>query len=168
MALELKGSEAPYTPAESAQFEVTGRYLYGAPAAGNRLSGQLYVRPLREAVASLPGYQFGSVTEEELSEDIELDETSLDEQGKASLDIESRWSDAKSPLRLILQASLQESGGRAITRRLIQPVWPAERLPGVRGCLTARKWMPTAWPSSKCWWPMRLATSWRPSSSACA
>ncbi|NVJ11909.1 hypothetical protein HUW63_42910, partial [Myxococcus sp. AM001] len=95
--------------------------------------GQLYVRPLREAVASLPGYQFGSVTEEELSEDIELDETSLDEHGKASLDIESRWADAKSPLRLILQASLQESGGRAITRRVIQPVWPAERLPGVRG-----------------------------------
>lgn len=133
MALELKGSDVPYSPAENAQFDVTGRYLYGAPAAGNRLSGQLYVRPLREAVASLPGYQFGSVTEEELSEDIELDETSLDEQGKANLDIESRWSDAKSPLRLILQASLQESGGRAITRRVIQPVWPAERLPGVRG-----------------------------------
>ena len=132
MALEIKGSDEPYRPADAARFEVTGRYLYGAPAAGNRVSGQLYVRPLREAVASLPGYQFGSVTEDELNEDIELDETTLDEQGKASLAIDSRWSDAKSPLRLILQASLQESGGRAITRRLIQPVWPAERLPGVR------------------------------------
>ena len=132
MALEIQGSDAPYSPEQSARFEVSGRYLYGAPAAGNRLSGQLYVRPLREAVASLPGYQFGSVTEDELNEDIELDETTLDAQGKASLAIDSRWSDAKSPLRLILQASLQESGGRAITRRLIQPVWPAERLPGVR------------------------------------
>lgn len=133
LALELKGSDAPFTPAQSAEFEVNGRYLYGAPAAGNRLSGQLYVRPLREAVASLPGYQFGSVTEEELSQDIELDETSLDEEGKTQLSIDSRWAEAKSPLRLILQASLQESGGRAITRRIIQPVWPAERLPGVRG-----------------------------------
>lgn len=133
LALELKGSEQPYTPAQNADFEVSGRYLYGAPAAGNRLSGQLYVRPLREAVASLPGYQFGSVTEEELSQDIELDEVSLDEQGETRLSIDSRWSEAKSPLRLILQASLQESGGRAITRRLIQPVWPAERLPGLRG-----------------------------------
>ncbi|MHA6492401.1 alpha-2-macroglobulin family protein [Pseudomonas borbori] len=132
LALELKGRDTPFTPAESASFAVTGRYLYGAPAAGNRLSGQLYVRPLREAVESLPGYQFGSVTEEELSEDIELDEVSLDEEGKTQLSIDSRWSEAKSPLRLILQASLQESGGRAITRRLIQPVWPAERLPGVR------------------------------------
>ena len=132
LALELKGSEQPYTPAQNADFEVTGRYLYGAPAAGNRLSGQLYVRPLREAVASLPGYQFGSITEEELNQDIELDEVSLDEQGETRLSIDSRWSEAKSPLRLILQASLQESGGRAITRRLIQPVWPAERLPGLR------------------------------------
>ncbi|MDO9623414.1 MAG: alpha-2-macroglobulin [Pseudomonas sp.] len=133
LALELKGSDAPFNPGDSARFEVSGRYLYGAPAAGNRLSGQLYVRPLREAVASLPGYQFGSVTEEELSQDIELDETSLDQQGKTSLSIDSRWREAKSPLKLILQASLQESGGRPITRRLVQPVWPAERLPGVRG-----------------------------------
>nr|WP_298147497.1 alpha-2-macroglobulin [uncultured Pseudomonas sp.] len=132
LALELKGSEQPYAPGDNAQFEVSGRYLYGAPASGNRLSGQLYVRPLREAVASLPGYQFGSVTEEELSQDIELDEVSLDEQGETRLSIDSRWADAKSPLRLILQASLQESGGRAITRRLSQPVWPAERLPGLR------------------------------------
>jgi hypothetical protein len=133
LALELKGSDTPYKPAQSADFEVSGRYLYGAPAAGNRLSGQLYVRPLREALTSLPGYQFGSVTETELSQDIELEDTSLDEQGKAQLSIDSRWASAKSPLRLILQASLQESGGRAITRRIIQPVWPAERLPGVRG-----------------------------------
>ncbi len=133
LALELKGSKVPFKPGDSARFEVSGRYLYGAPAAGNRLSGQLYVRPLREAVASLPGYQFGSVTEEELSQDIELDETSLDQQGQASLNIDSRWAGAKSPLKLILQASLQESGGRPITRRLVQPVWPAERLPGVRG-----------------------------------
>ncbi|UTW09394.1 alpha-2-macroglobulin family protein [Pseudomonas benzenivorans] len=133
LALELKGREAPFRPADDAEFAVSGRYLYGAPAAGNRLSGQLYVRPLREALAGLPGYQFGSITEQELSQDIELEETVLDEQGQARLAIDSRWREAKSPLQLILQASLQESGGRPITRRLVQPVWPAERLPGLRG-----------------------------------
>ncbi|UVE17221.1 alpha-2-macroglobulin family protein [Pseudomonas sp. LS44] len=133
LALELKGRDTPFAPTDNPQFSVNGRYLYGAPAAGNRLSGQLYVRPLREAVPSLPGYQFGSVTEEELSQDFDLDETTLDAEGKASLDVESRWKEAKSPLKLILQASLQESGGRPITRRIVQPVWPAERLPGVRG-----------------------------------
>ncbi len=133
LALELKGSDTPLTPAQDAVFEVSGRYLYGAPAAGNRLSGQIYVRPLREAVASLPGYQFGSVTEQELSQDIELDEQKLDEQGLATIEVASRWAERQSPLQLTLQASLQESGGRPITRRLDQPVWPAERLPGLRG-----------------------------------
>ncbi|MBP3932558.1 MAG: alpha-2-macroglobulin family protein, partial [Pseudomonas sp.] len=133
MALELKGSDTPLSPEQTAEVQVTGRYLYGAPAAGNRLSGQVYVRPLREAVSALPGYQFGSVTEPELTQDLELDESVLNADGKQTLSIDSQWSDAKSPLQLIVQASLQESGGRPITRRLVQPVWPADRLPGLRG-----------------------------------
>jgi uncharacterized protein YfaS (alpha-2-macroglobulin family) len=76
------------------RIQVNGRYLYGAPAAGNRLSGQAYVRPLREAVKALPGYQFGSVTETELNQDLELDEVTLDQAGKAVVDIESRWAEA--------------------------------------------------------------------------
>jgi len=133
LALELKGSSAPLSPDQSAEIQVNGRYLYGAPAAGNRLSGQAYVRPLREAVPALPGYQFGSVTESELNQDLELDEVTLDQAGKATVAIESRWAEARSPLQLTVQASLQESGGRPITRRLEQPIWPAERLPGLRG-----------------------------------
>ena len=132
LALELKGSEQPIKPGDTAQISVNGRYLYGAPAAGNRLSGQVYVRPLREAVKSLPGYQFGSVTEEELSQDLELEETALDEDGEVLISLDSKWAEAKSPLQLIVQASLQESGGRPITRRVVQPVWPAERMPGLR------------------------------------
>lgn len=45
LALEIKGQDQPYAPSDDPQFDITGRYLYGAPAAGNRLSGQLYVRP---------------------------------------------------------------------------------------------------------------------------
>ncbi|MGE8417275.1 alpha-2-macroglobulin family protein [Pseudomonas sp.] len=133
LALELKGSDVPLRPEQNAEIDVNGRYLYGAPASGNRLSGQAYVRPLREAVPALPGYQFGSITEQELSQDLELDEVNLDVNGNAVLGIESKWSEARSPLQLTVQASLQESGGRPITRRLEQPIWPAERLPGLRG-----------------------------------
>ena len=132
LALELKGSEQPIKPGDTAQISVNGRYLYGAPAAGNRLSGQVYVRPLREAVKSLPGYQFGSVTEEELSQDLELEEAALDEDGEVLISLDSKWAEAKSPLQLIVQASLQESGGRPITRRVVQPVGAAERMPGLR------------------------------------
>ncbi|WP_295470680.1 alpha-2-macroglobulin [uncultured Pseudomonas sp.] len=132
LALDLKGSEQPISPEDNPQFEVTGRYLYGAPASGNSLTGQLYVRPLREAVEKLPGYQFGSITEEDLKQDRELDAITLDANGEALLDVQTEWAKARSPLNVILQASLQESGGRPITRRVVQPVWPAERLPGLR------------------------------------
>ncbi|RON10497.1 hypothetical protein BK659_03015 [Pseudomonas brassicacearum] len=139
LALELKGSDTPIKPADTAEISVNGRYLYGAPASGNRLSGQVYVRPLREAVKGLPGYQFGSVTEEELSQDLELDETALDADGKAVISLESKWAGAKSPLQLIVQASLHESGGRPITRRVVQPVWPADRLPGLRALFNGQE-----------------------------
>ncbi|WP_434678238.1 alpha-2-macroglobulin family protein [Pseudomonas sp. R1-18] len=132
LALELKGSDAPVAPADNPEFDITGRYLYGAPASGNNLTGQIYVRPLREAVPALPGYQFGSITEEDLKHDLELEPSTLDANGHSVLTVESKWTAAKSPLQLILQASLQESGGRPITRRLVQPIWPAEQLPGVR------------------------------------
>ncbi|MDR0277106.1 MAG: alpha-2-macroglobulin family protein [Paucimonas sp.] len=133
LALELKGSDTPLSPDETAEISVNGRYLYGAPAAGNRLSGQVYVRPLREAVPALPGYQFGSVTEGDLSHDMDLEESVLDANGEATLSIASEWAEARSPLQLTVQASLQESGGRPITRRLEQPIWPADHLPGLRG-----------------------------------
>jgi uncharacterized protein YfaS (alpha-2-macroglobulin family) len=132
LALEVKGSDTPIAPADNAVFEISGRYLYGAPASGNSLLNLLYVRPLREAVPGLPGYQFGSITEQELKQDLEYDASTLDDKGQLSLDLESQWAKAKSPLQLILQASLQESGGRAITRRVVQPVWPAEQMPGLR------------------------------------
>lgn len=133
MALEIKPESAsPIEMQQSASFNVSGRYLYGAPAAMNRLQGQLYLRPLREAVTELPGYSFGSATEENLKRSLDEVDTSLDEQGTASIETESQWADVKSPVRLIFQASLLESGGRPVTRRSEQDIWPAKQLSAIR------------------------------------
>jgi uncharacterized protein YfaS (alpha-2-macroglobulin family) len=137
MALELKAADAPIAPDQPVDIEVTGRYLYGAPAAGNRLTGQAYLRPLRDAVPQLPGYQFGSITETGLSQDLELEDSVLDNGGKGAINLDSQWAEARSPLQLILQASLQESGGRPVTRRVVQAIWPGDRLPGVRALFGA-------------------------------
>ncbi|MBS7673282.1 hypothetical protein KIN13_07555, partial [Vibrio cholerae] len=72
-------------------------------------------------------------------QDFELDESVLDANGEQALTLESKWAEAKSPLQLIVQASLQESGGRPITRRLVQPIWPAEQLPGLRGLFDGKE-----------------------------
>lgn len=132
LALELKGSEQPLAPADTMDIAVTGRYLYGAPASGNLLSGQIYVRPLREAVAKLPGYFFGNANEKYLSQNIDFSEFPLDKEGKGAIRLDSQWKEVKSPIQLIAQASLQESGGRPIVRRVVQPVWPAKQLVGIR------------------------------------
>jgi uncharacterized protein YfaS (alpha-2-macroglobulin family) len=132
MALELKGSDAPLLPTAQAEFHVNGRYLYGAPASGNRLIGRLFVRPLREAVPTLPDFQFGSILEEFDRPATDLPDLTLDDEGNATVVLDNEWSNINSPIQLVYQASLQESGGRPVTRRLRQAVWPAEQLPGVR------------------------------------
>ncbi|MGK3125732.1 alpha-2-macroglobulin [Candidatus Pantoea formicae] len=131
MALALSNSEQPVAPDAAVTFDVEGRYLYGAPAAGNELQGQLFLRPAREAVAALPGYQFGDITED-LKRSLDDVDEKLDESGKLQLNVESSWAESHSPLNLILQASLLETGGRPVTRRTTQSIWPAPALPGIR------------------------------------
>ncbi len=133
LALELQVNPAPIKPEDALSVAVAGRYLYGAPASSNRVTAQLYVRPLRDAVASLPDFKFGAVLDESINQDMDLDEIVLDEQGQGVIQLDSQWAQAQSPLNLIVQASVLESAGRPVTRRVTQTVWPAVQLPGIRG-----------------------------------
>ena len=139
MALEIDSDKTPRAPDDNGYFSITGRYLYGAPAAGNHLQGQLFLRPLREAVASLPGFQFGDVNEKNLTRDLDEIDLTLDDQGQAEISAESEWREARSPLRLVLQASVLESGGRPVTRRAEQSIWPASLLPGIRAQFASKE-----------------------------
>lgn len=133
MALELKSVEnEPVAPTQEITFDVTGRYLYGAPASGNRLQGQMFLRPAREAVAKLPDYEFGSILEIDGFRSLDEFDLKLDESGLTSVTLPSSWDSVKSPLKVIIQASLLESGGRPVTRRAEQAIWPAKTMPGIR------------------------------------
>ncbi|MDI9800102.1 alpha-2-macroglobulin family protein [Citrobacter koseri] len=132
MALNLSAQKTPLAPSEEVTFSVVGYYLYGAPANGNTLQGQLFLRPQREAVQALPGFQFGDIAEENLSRSLDEVQLTLDENGRGDVSANSRWQEAHSPLQVILQASLLESGGRPVTRRAEQAIWPADTLPGIR------------------------------------
>ncbi|MER3625475.1 hypothetical protein J8803_29505, partial [Klebsiella pneumoniae] len=46
----------------------------------------------------------------------------LDEKGHGEVTTSSQWQDSHSPLQVVLQASLLESGGRPVTRAVKQPV----------------------------------------------
>lgn len=139
MALSLTASDRPITPASDVNFHASGRYLYGAPATGNRLQGQLFLRPDREAVKTLPGYQFGDINEQGLKRNLDEIDLTLDQQGEISVAAPTSWQEIHSPAQLILQASLLESGGRPVTRRVSQAIWPADVLPGIRPLFASKE-----------------------------
>jgi uncharacterized protein YfaS (alpha-2-macroglobulin family) len=132
MALEINASGGVLSKDDSVAFSVYGKYLYGAAASGNKLTGNIYSVELREAVKSLPGFYFGSVRENELDRHLGGVDTELDDNGKATISVDNTWSDVKSPINILLEASLMESGGRPITRTALQPIWPAPQMPAIR------------------------------------
>ncbi|ARP95514.1 alpha-2-macroglobulin family protein [Bordetella genomosp. 13] len=133
MKLVLTSPEGPVARGESWRVDVQGDYLYGAPAAGNRLLGSVAVRRNRNALPQQwPGFVFGDVDDDGKRQFQTLPETELDDEGKASLDIDDLSQGANSPMLMRLSASLLESGGRPVVRSLERTIWPADKLIAVR------------------------------------
>ncbi|MBU4610998.1 alpha-2-macroglobulin family protein [Achromobacter sp. GG226] len=137
MKLVLTPSATSLLPDEPLSIDVLGEYLYGAPAGGNRLLGTLGVErariPLPEA---LPGFIFGDVADDERRQWQELPEQTLDDEGRAEIDVPLELSAARSPMRVQTRLSLLESGGRPVVRTATAIVWPADTLIGARPLFT--------------------------------
>lgn len=120
MTSEVKAIEVG-TPAP---VKIDGRYLYGAPAAGLNLEGEVTLKPTRDS-ADYKGYQFG-LADEEASENTQVpldDLQPLDDDGKATFDV--TVSDTPSTTQLLnanITVRMQEAGGRAVERSLVLPV----------------------------------------------
>ncbi|MBP9804074.1 MAG: alpha-2-macroglobulin family protein [Candidatus Accumulibacter sp.] len=116
------------------RIDASGRYLYGAPAAANRLLGVLTSERNRNPLAQkLPGFIFGDADEDKLKSRSELPESKLDEQGKAKLEVDlESVARRRSPFTVRATLSLLESGGRPVVRSIERVSWPASVLVGVR------------------------------------
>ncbi len=110
---------------------VQGDYLYGAPAAGNRVGCNVSIKPHREMQPALEGFEFGDVDEKFRSE-FKTDDIELDEKGHGTIAVDHSYANAKSPLKVRLHTSLYESGGRPVSRVKSYLVWPTTELVGVR------------------------------------
>lgn len=119
----------------STEIAVDGRYLYGAPAAGLTLEGELSVKTT-QSWGKFPGYVFG-LTDEDVSgaesttalEDL----PSLDENGKATFDV--GLEDAPDTTRLLtgtVTVRMRENGGRPIERSLDLDIAPAANMIGIK------------------------------------
>lgn len=133
MKLTLQSDVKPLAAGDAFGVEVQGDYLYGSPAAGNRLLGSVAQERARNPLPKeWPGFIFGDFGDDAAAKKrVELPETALDEAGKASIDIPFDTM-ATSPMRVRAALSLLESGGRPVVRSIERIWWPAAAMIAVR------------------------------------
>ena len=122
--MELETEAKVIGPETPATVNISGKYLYGAPAAGLTLEGDVVIKPTRQS-ETFPGYFFG-LADEEASEDSRQSIEGLpelDENGEGVTDLTVGDLPATTQLlNATVYIRMQETGGRAIERSLVIPV----------------------------------------------
>ncbi len=117
------------------ELKVDGRFLYGAPASGLGLEGDLLVVSAAER-PGYPGYQFGLADEGLASNErtpIE-DLPEADANGSATFPVSlpATTSSGTRPQEAQIFIRMTETGGRAVERKLVLPVAPKAPMIGVK------------------------------------
>ncbi len=134
MKLDLSSKQATLAPGQEFTIDVQGNYLYGAPAAGNRLLGVAQYERNKNPLAKVyPGFEFGDAADDDFRSRKELEELALDAEGEtlATIDL-SAVARRRSAFTVRGTFSLLESGGRPVVRSIERVVWPAPVMVGVR------------------------------------
>lgn len=133
MKLDLRNASTTLMRDQPFTVDVQGDYLFGAPAAGNRLLVASSIERARLALPQAwPGFVFGDTDDDRVRKREELPEVALDERGRAQVSLPVSVDAAQSPLRVRGSFSLLESGGRPVVRSIERTVWPAAQLLAVR------------------------------------
>jgi hypothetical protein len=120
---DLKSQAKTLKLDEPTEATVDARFLYGAPASGLSLEGELVLTPTR-GLEAYPGYQFGMLEKDTPTGRTELsDLPETDENGNAVLAFQpGDIPQTTQPLSGLLSIRVVESGGRAVERQLRLPV----------------------------------------------
>ena len=133
MKLDLSAKLAYLARGDSFDVDVKGDYLYGAPAAGNRVVTALQTERARIPFPKeWPGFEFGDFDDDALKKREELPDATLEDDGTVALTIPVSKESPKSPLSIRATISLLESGGRPVVRSIERILWPHERMIAVR------------------------------------
>ena len=114
------------------KIQVSGEFLYGAPAAGSKVDAAVHFSPARKLFkGKWPGFEFGHI-KDLVTHTFTTDKTTLDTQGQGVLTVKSQWHNVTSPHWVTANVSLYDAGGRPVVRNKSWQVWPAEFLVGIR------------------------------------
>ncbi len=126
LELTLDAGKARLAPGRAQDIDVAGRYLYGPPAAGLTMEGEVIVRPSKTGLAGFAGYQFGLVDAPITQVRKALDglaQTGADGLAKVRITLPKIPKTAR-PLEAKVLLRLREPGGRTIERGTVLPVDP--------------------------------------------
>ena len=116
------------------EVQVDGHFLYGAPASGLKLEGDMLVAPAAER-PGFPGYQFG-VADAETSSNERTPLENLpesDANGAATFPVTlDKDPSSTRPQEAQIFVRMAETGGRAVERKIVLPVAPANAMIGVK------------------------------------
>ena len=122
--MTLSSTLKSLTPDDSQTISAEGRYLYGPPAAGLGIEGQVTVKASGKDVPGYAGYVFGQAEElvNPAQQPLEAN-LAMDKSGKIAIPIVlPQLPKTAKPLEATVAVRLREEGGRTIERSLTLPV----------------------------------------------
>jgi uncharacterized protein YfaS (alpha-2-macroglobulin family) len=132
---EVSAKEKVIKAETPVELKVAGKFLYGAPASGLQLEGDMLVAPAVSGRPGYPGYQFGVADEETASNErtpIE-DLPEADANGVATFPVSlAKAPTSTQPQEAQIFIRMVETGGRAVERKLVLPVAPTAALIGIK------------------------------------
>ena len=138
LALTLEPQSKAIAIEETASIGVVGRYLYGPPAAGLAMEGDINVRLATGDLPGLPGYKFGLAGEQVMPvrQPLEnLPATGADGRGLIGVRLPAIPKTAK-PLEAEIMVRLREPSGRTIERSVRLPVETRSPRVGIKPLFT--------------------------------
>ncbi|QOZ25922.1 alpha-2-macroglobulin [Bradyrhizobium sp. CCBAU 51753] len=117
------------------ELQVSGHFLYGAPASGLQLEGDMLVTSAASGRPGYPGYKFGVADEESASNERTpiADLPEADEKGAATFPVKLEKAPASTrPQEAQIFIRMAETGGRSVERKIVLPVAPATSLIGIK------------------------------------
>jgi hypothetical protein len=136
---DLTSKATSVSPQSPAEIDVSGRFLYGAPASDLELDGDVTISAADQRTG-FDGYQFGVAGEDVQAVQQPLaDLPTTDATGKANFPLSlDKLPSSTHPLQAKIAVRMSEPGGRAVEHTLTLPVTPAGNMIGVKPLFSGR------------------------------
>jgi uncharacterized protein YfaS (alpha-2-macroglobulin family) len=136
---DLTSPSGTISKSNPATVNLSGRFLYGAPAAGLDLEGEMNIAVAAER-SGFAGYQFGLADEDVQAVQQPLEDLpSTDDAGKASFSAAiDKLPSSTHPLEAKITVRMTESGGRAVEHKITLPVTASGNMIGIKPLFVGR------------------------------